>query len=65
MTSLFIPNQGRDIFSSDSFKTRLIFRIVSSIKYFLSIGDMPRVEKGLLTLFRIIGYISGDFVHVH
>ena len=64
MSSVFIPNQGRDIFNGDSFRSRLIFRLVASIKYFLSVRDIERVEKGLITLLRIIGYISGDFVHV-
>ncbi len=63
-SSSFIPNQGRDNLTRDSFRAQLIFRIVASIKYFLSVGDLSRVEKGLVTLLRIIGYISGDFVHV-
>lgn len=50
--------------NGDSFKNRLISRLVASVKYYLTIRDMERVEKGLMTLLRVIGYISSEFVHV-
>ena len=55
-----IPNY----FSEISFKKKIIYRIVASVKYFIAKRDVKNAEAGLITIFNVIGYISSEFIGV-
>lgn len=51
-------------FSPSSFKKTIIKRIIASIRYYLSILDAEKAEAGLITVLRIVGYLSSDIIGV-
>lgn len=51
-------------FSESSFKKKIIYRIIASVKYFIAKGDVKNAEAGLITIFNVIGYISSEFIGV-
>lgn len=50
--------------SPSSFKKKIIKRIVASTRYYLSILDIEKAEAGLITVLRIVGYLSSDIIGV-
>ena len=57
-------NPALTFVSSSSFKKIIINRIVASIRYYLSVLDIEKAETGLITVLKIVGYLSSDIIGV-
>lgn len=51
-------------FRIESFKKKIIYRIIASVKYFIARRDVKNAEAGLITIFNVIGFISSEFIGV-
>lgn len=49
---------------AQSFKKKIILRIVASVRHYLSVLDIENAEKGLISLLNLVGYISSDIIEV-
>lgn len=52
------------IFSTASFKKKIIARLVASVRYYLSVSDIEKAETGLISILRIVGYLSNETIGV-
>lgn len=64
MLNFYENEQVPYAFSPSSFKKIIIKRIIASVRYYLSVLDVEKVESGLITVLRIVGYLSSDIIGV-
>ena len=51
-------------FATSSFKKKIIKRIVASVQYYISIGDLYKAEAGLITVLNAVGFVSSETIGV-
>ena len=47
-----------------SFKKKIIKRIVASTRHYLNLLNVEKAEAGLITVLRIVGYLSSEIIGV-
>jgi hypothetical protein len=61
-------NQLESNYSSlifNSYKTKILNRILNSVRHYLLVKDLDRVEAGLITALNLVGFISQDILEVN
>lgn len=61
-------NQLESNYSSfifNSYKMKILNRILNSVRHYLLVKDLDRVEAGLITALNLVGFISQDILEVN
>lgn len=48
----------------NSYKKKILYRIISSVRHYLFIKDIIKAEAGLVTALNLAGFISKDITEV-